>query len=353
MLLELLQEKGAPVRLDANYRKMPCFAINNNEAGAHQFNLLYQEIRGMGWKQLVRTPSNGVSIEKKNFCPPMWDVRNTSACIEITIIWKYMLRIQFRQACDVATGEESNLSGRTAFLKFADSCRKAGVEIGDYAVSNGEEIKKEIEPYIIKFEREEYKDLIFDGCHHLDFHNSFPAGLCNTHEEFRPIVEKFYEKRKEDPINKAVLNYTIGFFQSVKGCNARYATLSRDAINDNNKRLRELAETLRENGRFPLLYNTDGIWYKGEVFHGDGEGKALGEWENDHVNCRLRIKSKGAYEFIEDGVYYPVLRGHTRLDKVKPRSQWVWGDIYRADAEPILFYWDKEMGIVNADGELF
>lgn len=355
MLLELLKEKGTPVRKDANYLKMPVYLINNNEAGATQFNVLYQEIMSMEWNQITRTPSGGVSIAKKSFRPPMWDVRNTNACIEITVIWKTMLRIQFRQGSDVATEEKSSINGHQAFLAFAGECKKRGVNLGDYAVSaeEGLKAKAEIEPYIIKLEREIYLDKVFDGCHHLDFHNSFPAGLANTHEEFRPIVEYFYEKRKENPLNKAVLNYTIGYFQSVSGCKARYATLSRDAINDNNKRLRELAEELKRNGRVVLLWNTDGIWYKGDIYHGEGEGKKLGEWENDHTNCRLRIKSRGAYEFIEDGKYYPVLRGHTKRDRVVPRKDWEWGDIYKADAEVLKFYWHKGVGITDENGKLY
>ena len=359
MLLELLEEKGTPIRKDANYLKMPVYAINNNEVGAHQFNILYKEVMEQTkWKTIVRTRSGGVSIARNNFRPPMWDVRRTNACIEITVIWKKMLRIQFRQLADISKedGEEKHkteINGMKAFLRFAQEAKKNGIDIGKYAVSNGAEIKKEIEPYIIKLENELYKDKVFMNCHHLDFHNSFPAGLVNTHPEFRKTVEYFYEKRKENEINKAVLNYTIGYCQSIHACNARYATLSRDAINDNNARLRELAERLKKAGCVILLWNTDGIWYKGPVYHGEGEGKRLGEWENDHTNCQLRIKSRGAYEFIENGKYYPVLRGYTKLDRVKPRSEWKWGDIYQEEATVIMFYWQNGKGITDEDGNLF
>ena len=42
------------------------------------------------------------------------------------------------------------------------------------------------------------------------------------------------------------------------------------------------------------------------------------------------------YEFIEDGKYTPVVRGKTKLDRVKPRSEWQWGDIFKYDANELL-----------------
>ena len=53
---------------------------------------------------------------------------------------------------------------------------------------------------------------------------------------------------------------------------------------------------------------------------------------NDHIYCQFRLKSKGAYEYIDgDGHYQPVVRGYTKLDQIKDRSEWHWGDIYQAD----------------------
>ena len=88
------------------------------------------------------------------------------------------------------------------------------------------------------------------------------------------------------------------------------------------------------NGRHLILTNVDGIWYTGDIYHGDGEGDKLGQWSNDHMNCTCRAKSAGAYEYIENGEYHAVVRGSTNLDKIKPRDQWVWGDIYNEDAVP-------------------
>ena len=354
MILELVNEKGALTRRDINALKIPCYNIGNNEEAAHLFNQLYKEARDTKWNTIMRTNSGGISKKKEYYRPPMWDVRMTAkgACIELTVVAQKMLRIQFRQKADIATSEEQPIYGHQAYGKFVMECWANGINLNNYALTKeqGLDAKKEIEPYMIQAIAAR-PNVEYDECHHLDFHNSFPAGLVNTHPEFKPIVNKFYLGRKTNPEYKAVLNYTIGYFQSEK-INYRYASLSRDAINDNNARVRELAQRLRNSGRIILLYNTDGIWYKGKEYHGAGEGKELGQWENDHTNCKFRMKSPGAYEYIENEQYHPVVRGYTNLDKIKPRDQWQWGDIFLEVATPIQFFWKENEGITNNKGEL-
>ena len=67
----------------------------------------------------------------------------------------------------------------------------------------------------------------------------------------------------------------------------------------------------------------------------------MGEWHNDHINCQFRMKSDGAYEFIEDGVYYPVVRGVSNDVK----GDWQWGDIYKDKSKAQLFTFTEEEGI--------
>jgi hypothetical protein len=134
--------------------------------------------------------------------------------------------------------------------------------------------------------------------------------------------------------------------QSVAGCKAKWAHLSKDAISDNNKRVLNLVERLEKAGRTVLLLNTDGIWYDGPVYHGEGEGSGLGEWSNDHIHCQFRMAGAGAYEYIEDGVYHPVIRGIPNTTKTK----WEWGDIYKEKAIPDIFMFTEEEG-VKLNGE--
>jgi hypothetical protein len=46
------------------------------------------------------------------------------------------------------------------------------------------------------------------------------------------------------------------------------------------------------------------------------------------------------------------VRGRTNYDLIKPRSEWEWGDIYRKEAKPILFYWIEGTGLVDENDNL-
>lgn len=237
-----------------------------------------------------------------------------------------------------------------AFAAFYDKCSDYGINLDNYKISEDEALdikgisrdgkqvhNKFPRPYI--YMDEDVKVNVdhpgFSNVHHIDFHNSYPAGLVNTHPEFGPVIREFYALRKVDPVYKAVLNYSIGWMQSWepdKNRKAAWAHLSRDAIKNNNERISSLRFILEMTGRKVLGCNTDGIWYQGDIYHGPGEGKALGQWENDHVNCIFRAKSDGAYEFIENGVYNAVVRGLIAYDAVEPdRTKWKWGDIYAGE----------------------
>lgn len=345
-----LEENGVGCLRNANKLKIPVVAFNCDDEGAKAFNKVYREALKRKWNMITRTPSGGISISKTNFKPPMWDVQANNAGIEITIVEYYMLRIQFRFV-KTATGEKVKIFGYQSWIKWRDICEKFGINMDDFAIADGAEKKKGMEKALIAIEDEAVVGETLEGCHHLDFHSSHMAGLANTHPEFIKPVQYCYTMRKINEIYKSVLTNTWGYMQSISQCGARWAHLSADALADNNKRVRDMARRLKESGRKILLYNTDGIWYQGEIYHGDGEGKELGQWENDHIDCRLRIKSKGAYEFIEDGKYYPVVRGMTRWDKVKPRSEWEWGDIFRKESVVIEYIWVEGYGLCNSETE--
>lgn len=317
----------------------------NNKEDVEEFNEIYQTLLNSNLGPMVMTGSGGISICRENR-RGVWhlDSYNTGCTI--------LARLEGYTFCytigNKKEKEEGGIRGMKAFLEFKDLCLDKGIDLEEYAIENGAEVKNTIEaPKISMKYIMTSDDEGLDNCHHIDFHNSYPAGLCNKHPEFRPIVEPLYEARKEKPINKAILNLTIGYMQSLQPrVKARWAHLSKDAIEDNNRRIDDLATRLESSGREILGYNTDGIWYRGEIYHGDGEGNHLGEWSNDHVNCVFRSKSDGAYEFMEDGKYHPVVRGKTNYDWIEPRDMWKWGDIYRHDMNIIKYSFDKNIGVV-------
>lgn len=335
MIKELASLKHCQYGHNVNYLLIPVSTIPINDKGAKLFNKIYFWIKKQDLYKIERTNSGGIK-SGTHMKIPAWDVRKNKYCVEITLLldgcaW----RIQFR------TETPKKLSGRAAFARFKRLLLKDGVDLDNYAIDNGEEVKKEIENYIVKPNHQFYVDKTFINAHHIDFHSSFAAGLANSHEEFRPTLEKLFINRDKSEINKHILNFSIGFMQSLSGCNAKWAHLSKDAIGDNNKRVLELAKKVERKGCKVLLFNTDGFWYDGPIYHGKGEGESLGQWHNDHVNCKFRMASAGAYEFIENGVYSPVVRGIPNDSKL----DWKWGDIYTKKAIPDIFTFTEEEGV--------
>ena len=354
MIERLLSLEHAPITKNVNYKQIPCTAFQINEEGTRQFNEIYRWVREQGFSLIKRTPSGGISIKGRNF-RPMYDVRCTKAVTELTLItaegcWRIQCRaLELDRISDdnIEAVHKKKMYGKDAFKIFSDTCRKFGIKLTDYHIENGKEVKEEIEKPLIGLNRMTYKDTTFSNVHHLDFNSSYSAGLVNCHPEFKEAIEYMYEHRKDDDNKfKLVLNASIGYMQSLSW-GAKLAQLSRDAINDNNRRILELAEKLQESDRVILAYNTDGIWYTGDIYHDANEGKGLGQWKNDHINCKFRAKSAGAYEFIENGQYKAVVRGLTKLDTVKARDQWQWGDIYNRNAGILKYKWSDEQGLIE------
>ena len=338
----MLEIKKARLTRHPVYKFIPVCQLKINNENKDFFNEEVKKCIDNKYNKIVRTFNGGISKKTRY---PAYDVRRTTSCVELTVIdMSGMYRIQFRNSGEKK--DEKALSGSKSFKLFKALCEKHGVDLKKYEIENGKEVKAQIETYIIKLERESFKNKTFTA-HHIDFHSSFPSGLVNTHEEFRPVIEELYNGRKEHPEYKLVLNSTIGYMQSLQCCKAKYAVLSRDAIKNNNDRLRAISERLKASGRVVLAYNTDGIWYSGDLYHDENEGTTIGTWANDHVSCKVRFKSAGSYEFIEDGKYYPVVRGHTRLDDIKDREHWEWGDIYKIEATPIKYFLDDDDLIYN------
>lgn len=349
MLEKLKKYKYVPFGYNVNIKKVPINTMFISNSNAEIFNSIYQWTINTCKNNIKRTRKGYVSNNRNNLLPPMYEVARNNTWIGLTIVlyegvWRFQLRFEKEEK----NGKQQY--GGQSFFAFKNELKKYKIDLENYKITNGKEIKEQIEKPLICLSSNMVRDMIFENAHHIDFHSSFPAGLANTHPEFAPVLNEIYEKRKMNPIYKAILNHSIGYMQSIDCCNAQWAHLSRDAINDNNKRIKEMAETLKKGGRLILAYNTDGIWYVGDLFHGIGEGPGLGQWENDHSNCKIRFKSGGSYEFIENNIYYPVVRGRTTLEDpkyvhYKPRELWEWGDIYNEAAEPIVYIWINEYGI--------
>ena len=319
---------------------------------AEIFNEIYQFIKASDLNTLERSKSGSIRKGPKYFKNLYaWDLQRSSLGVMLTIsIGGELKVIKFGL---FKADRAPDLYPTVAFSIFTNKCLEHGIDLEDYAIKgrDAEEVKAKGKAIVDDTEAApiEIKDRFINktlkNVHHIDFHSSFPAGLVNTHPEFKPVMEYFYNKRKTDEAAKFIMNSGIGYMCTDKcGVNRRWAHLRKDAVEDNNRRITELELKLITTGHQIIGYNTDGIWYQGGIYHDENEGPRLGQWANDHTNCTFRAKSNGAYEFIENNEYHAVVRGQTTYDTVEPdRSKWTWGDIYKA----VVIGWkfDKEKGV--------
>lgn len=320
-----------------NYLLIPVNNINIDEGGKEEFNKLYNFVLSLNLPKTLRTPSGGISNDKNKQPYQSYDITRTNYCVELLLLYEgWAYRFQFRNTL------HRDISGRKAFTKFRRELAKDGVNIDDFAIENGKEVKETIEKPLIALMLPTYADKVFENCYHIDFHSSYPAGLIKACPQMEKTIRRLYINRHKNEDYKAILNLSIGFMQSIKGCGARWSHLSKVAIEDNNTRVIDMAKRLSTSGRRVILFNTDGIWYQGNIYHGVGEGNNVGEWSNDYKAIKFRAKSEGCYEFIDsDGKYHPVVRGIKNEDKVS----WKWGDIYSSKAEAQIYYFDESKGV--------
>lgn len=339
------QLKWSEETISPNIKITPVNNLPMNDDGMDRFNKIIEwcELNIGTQNRITWTPSGGM---KKNGYWSRYGIRSTHTTIELIIYYKArMTRVCFRNHKEDAA-EGSQIYGAQAFAKFKAIMTSFGVDIDEWKLDSDEEgarvketiprVKISMNPFILN------KELDEGNVHHMDLNSSYLSGMKEFEPKWGAALDWMYEHRKDNPIMKSIMVMTTGYMQSIKCNGARWAHFSKAGIEYNNRKIEYYAAQLQKNGRKILGFNTDGIWYQGEVFHDEFEGTGLGKWKNDYTDCRkFRAKSNGAYEFIDkDGAYHPVIRGFTNLDKLKDRTEWSWGDIYQATV--IEYYWDNE-----------
>ena len=336
--------------LKPNYMLIPVTNFSFKETDVAEFNEIYKFCLENIEKKITWTNSHGISISDRNIRGDQFGIKTTSSMFEITLKRNSQwYRFQMRNV-PKKKENESRMYGRESWTIFKNLCKKYDIKPSKSYISREEGIEEKtliVEP-MIRLGREDYANQVFENAHHLDFNSSYAYGIIQAAPEFEKPIRELFEKRKEHPEYKQVLAHLHGVMQS-SIVNYRLSHIARFANADNRNRLINIARKLRRHGNTIIMYNTDGIWYTGDVYHDENEGTDIGQWKNDHINCKFRAKSKGAYEFIENGKYHPVFRGRSSYDDVVPREEWVWGDIYKGGA--IKYVFREGVGLVLNDGE--
>lgn len=348
--------KKTPISLKPNYYHIPVTAYSFTEEGVEKFNeiYLYLDEYCKDFNPIKRTKSKGISIDHIRL--PQWDVRALKSCVELTVLCiEGMFRIQLRTS---ATDEDKRvISGSKCFKIFKSICDKFNINLEEFAVENGKEYKDQIVQPPIRLYKQWYKDRVFYHVHHIDLNSSYFAGIAEAYPGLKEPIEYIYSMRKQNQIYKDILTHTQGYMQS-EMVNYRFANLSKAGIDSNNRKIHDLSNQLISRGFVILAYNTDGIWYthpEGKEYHDEYEGTGLGQWKHDHLDTTWQAKSNGAYHYLEHGICTTVLRGRTRLDRVKKREDWTWDDLYNADTEVMKVKFLEHKGawiVYEQDAEL-
>lgn len=347
-----------------NKYKIPKTKLSFNKEGIETFNKVYQWMRNYEcfeeWVRLQPTASGAIPTGRKTLVMPAYMIIQKRTSIELTIL---CLEGQFRFIIGSAKDDMTGVTGQDAYNRFCYVCRKFGINIEDLAIDNGKEVKATIPSPkidtapIVKLGGLSGQSMDIPNCHHIDINSAFMAVIAHYYPVLQPAIEYIYDKRKDDKTGmyKAILTHAYGYFQSqwcrLKGHGYALAHLSKAAITGTNFILENLAKELEDAGRNVLLYNTDGLWYEGDIYHNESEGKELGQWKHDYTDCVLNIKSKGAYQFAGtetktgNTIFKPVLRGLSSYESIVPRNEWKWNDIYKGVS--ISYKFDEERGIID------
>lgn len=355
-LASLLTSHGIELKFNSYLLDMPLKFVKPNDEGMAFFNGVLDYMQACGLKDELQLTKRGYVRRGSPFGWKVLVKKRRVSMIALTFVGWF--RMDFTSCASIIV--EGGLTGRQSYQIIERACKKAGIDLKDYYIDNGEVVKQQIEkPWISTTSECELGETYYHA-HHIDLHSAYPSGICHYHPEFKKAFEPIYQKRKSgsasDKKMKLALDAAIGYFQSEylrwDGNQYCLAQLARDAHRWTNEQIVSLTIRLKKAGFTVLAYNTDGIWYTKLTEGANGipsvpftdsqDFDGMGGYHTDHVDCQIRWKSKGAYEYIEDGKYVPVLRGDTDLDLIKDRkTEWVWGDIFKPSAAVKKYKWDS------------
>lgn len=340
--------------LKCNLLKIQSNIITIDDDGVAKMNSILQFCRYMKekglYEELEFTKSGGICKKAYMRTKVGYMLSNTKSLIRLVIYGLTGIYLfDFRNPL-----QKGECSGYTSFKKFRYLCEKFGVNIFDFAIDNGLEVKKTIPKARIDVD-ESILGKTLENVHHIDIHSAHMSGVAKAFPQLAPAVQYCYDHRKTAPSYKSILTHTWGYLESV-WIDYKFAHIAKAGIEYTNAMVDKLTEILKATGRKVLMHNTDGIWYQGEIYHGEGEGNLLGQWSNDWHDCKFRAKSVGIYEvygYKGDSTtkeYKPVYRGVSSYENTVPREKWVWGDIYTAGT-PLAYRFDRKNMLIIKEEE--
>ena len=313
------------------------------------YNKQFEE--GIINRGFISTPSGAISVKKEHlfYNNSCYEVREARYMHELVICsGEGRARVQYDHG---QAPQEKPCSGHKAYCKLKRELAKDGIDITQWFIKDGKEIAKTIPMPMLKLMI--LPDVKYTNAYHIDINSAYPYAMTRLIPEWTKTIERIYKGRAKNKMNKSVLVMSYGWFQC-RYFGYKLAQVSKYCIEFTIDYLNKLTKRIEKHGSV-IAYNVDGIWFQceNEEFIKELEEEAstkLGDFKVDHKNCDIRFKSIGSYEYLENGVYTPVVRGRTNLDDLKPRTEWKWGDIY--NAIPHVYYNSTdEYGIILVGDE--
>lgn len=330
-LIEQIYKTSHQNPLACNSYKIPINYIEPTEAGVAEMNALLKWVREKDICQLTRTKKGYIKqgIEGLGF---YLEINKFGA--ELVYNGAFQLKVRFKH---LKQKYGKGLTGSEAFNMFNKLCKEFGLDMWDDWKLENSKYKEEIESPI-RWLNPIYKDKVIEHAYHIDGNNMWFGCFIEEFPKYKGPVMKLYKEkctttdkdRKQDI--KDIFTHTLGYCQSIgsKKMKAGLAQYAKAGINGCNHKIMKLVDYYKDK---VIAINTDGIWLSC-MPNIDHLGSNIGEFKLDHKNCKFRGISANKYEFIEDGVYKPVISGLTKRDKVQPdRSTWGWGSIYDTDTK--------------------
>lgn len=344
--------KTAPVSFDVNQYLLPKIVLPMEsylEFNELLSDLLNLEKAGDISRGISRTKSGGISIAKhcNLYRGSCYDVVAANSFVSLTVLHVTgMFQLVLTNKKDFEE-EDKGIGGARAFFIFKQICKNHGVDLEEFAIENGLDVKRNIPAPKICVAHSSFMNLTLENCFHVDLNTAYMAGIAKAFPALEAPIREIYDKKNNvDRKYKAILNYTYGYMQS-KYVGYRFSHMSKEAHLYTQRMLEHVSKLIVDNDCVIIGYNTDGVWAQGDPSF-INDSSELGQFRVDHKNCKLRFKSAGAYEYIEEGKYHPVIRGKTALDKSLHRSEWKWGDIYSRDCRCVKYRFKSyEEGIIK------
>ena len=348
--------KGKPFTYKVNKKKLPINTFNFDNL--EEFNRIYLYCKD-NFIEVKPTPSGGIPLGRDKFHSRYFVLRGNQryelvVCSAKEGCYRFVLMNKKKPT--------NTIHGTTAVRQIYKKATELGIDLTKYACEplEGKKIKESIVNPHIEVLLKPVLGLTVKNVFHLDLKSSYASRIVEAYPELYDLYNFMYQQRKfKNEYYKHVLTNSIGCFQSVfcpdillprHSRPYQLAKLAKVAVNGTRAKVDEYIAKLRAKGFVPLLSNTDGIWYgsrTGEPYHDENEGVELGNWENDHKNCQFLMVSVGAYQYIENGVCYTVVRGKCNLDSIEPdRTKWQFGDIKKMK-ELAAYTWDNEKGVIE------